>query len=92
MSDKRRPVRVIKDYLPSKRGKKQAKIELFAASDFANQWSYGDKRFKPTPPTRNAARFIFWSTRYRVRLNDKWYGDKQYHFFTMTEILYKLLL
>lgn len=90
MSDDCRPFEVFHRFLPENDGKKQGairiKYELFTAKTWALVWSPGDRRFSPSPPTVGVARYEFWATRIRVRINGRWYRPQaQYQFLTRGE-------
>lgn len=77
--------------MPTDSGKEICKndivVELFPAKSFRYNWNPRLRNFDPAPPLRDADRedwWKWWEKLYRVRLNGKWYGEKQFTF--MTEI------
>lgn len=79
--------------LPQYRGKKSVKIELFPAK----QWSFvlrpgqgrGCGNVSPPLPCRGQDRAEYYSERFRVQVNGKWFKKKrkQYVFLTLPEVM-----
>lgn len=88
MSEERTPVMVITVKVPKSHGNKTLKIELFAASDFQNQWNpYQGWKFHPTVPGMRSPRDVYFMERFRLRINGKWFSKKaKYQTFTKQEI------
>lgn len=81
MSEYRTPAEIWIKRLPEKDGKKPGvfcslKIELFPAHYWAEHWEPGSDLFSPKPPLQSEARKQYWTSRYRIRVNGKWVGDK----------------
>lgn len=98
MSEVRRPVEIIKRFLPVNDGKKAGvfcivKVEIFPASCWRDRWEPCSKLFYPKVPLKTSSRKDYWETRYRVRVNGKWRSEKaKYETYTREEIIEEFLL
>lgn len=76
MSDYREPDIILIKKVPKNQGKKtyiKCKIELFAASQFEQNWKPCDTRFDPPVPLETKARKRYFTKRhYRVRVDGRW--------------------
>ena len=67
--------------MPQGEGKKASgliaiKIELFPAYFWAEHWEPASSLFSPKLPLQSEARRDYWTSRYRIRVNGKWVGDR----------------
>ncbi|MFA7174797.1 MAG: hypothetical protein WC340_15585 [Kiritimatiellia bacterium] len=98
MSELRKPVEIIKLFLPVNAGKKTGfsctlRVELYPASCWRNRWEPCSTLFYPKVPLKTSLRRNYWETRYRIRVNGRWRcNHAKYETFTREEILEKLLL
>jgi len=79
MSESRLPNVIYEVSLPGKRGKKEAKIELFSASQY-REYAMSpscSKRFDPSIPLNIHARREYFKTMFRVRLNGRFVKSKE---------------
>lgn len=64
------------------------KVEIFGAYQFRNKHSRINRNFFPRVPIKKDSKKIWYSTMYRVRINDKWHSPSEvkYQFFDLFEI------
>jgi len=79
MSDHRKPTEVWYKSLPQKRGtkkrkKRDLKIELVPAFLWRGLWKPRCGLFVPAVPLRFEDMILYWTTRYRIRVNGRWVG------------------
>jgi len=93
MSERRPSSEIWIKRLPQNEGKKAGdfctlKIELFPARFWALKWEPSSTLFYPKPSIQSEKRSEYWLTRFRVRVNGKWLGDRaKYVTYTKEQIL-----
>ena len=72
---------------------KLVKIELYPAGFFREKFSiYDRERWFPKPSFQSVARDRYFKTRYRVKVDGKWFGEKaKYTMYDMDEVYHKII-
>ncbi len=88
MSEERLPCGIFYVKTSRFKGKKNVKIELFKAEQWQRKFRPYKKNTHPQPPTMDRDG-TYWPLRYRIRVNDRWYGVEgmKFTFYTLPEVL-----
>jgi hypothetical protein len=72
---------------------KSVRIELYPAYLFREKFDIYDRsRWSPKPSFQSVARERYFNTRYRVKLDGKWFGEKaKYTMFDLDQVYQKVV-
>ncbi|HHL33133.1 MAG TPA: hypothetical protein ENJ30_02070 [Desulfobulbaceae bacterium] len=84
MSEVRTPDAIWRFRIAGEDGKKTLKIELFRAGQWRRSWRPYKRNMYPRPPIRKPE---YWHTRYRLRIDGRWFGKEgfKYRFLTIEQ-------